>query len=647
VTDRARLAAALRASPERADLALTLAKAHARAGEWNAGVQLLRQAALLHPAHREVAFHRVSIPFAADRWAEAAQEATAVLQTIPNHVRVWRLAARTFTRLGMTDTAIHAWQSALGFAPNHLWSWFELGNLLLGTGQFGQAVGAYRNALKCGEPHAAVLGNLGAALLHGGRPGAARRRLEAAVALDAQWAPAWVSLAQCHSALGDEEEADAAFLTAVRTAPDRVATRLAYGEFLVAGGRTPDAEAQFRAVLAGDPNHRGALLGLGTVLERTGAHAEAVAVLDPLVDASSKGVGPLAAWARACIRTQQAHRAIPVLAQRAQRLLTPSQAQVLHHTLGNLHAAVGDHEAAFNAHQVGNRARENDINPAGVVREVAEVCRLLSTPVERPPGRGVGMLFIVGMPRSGTSLVEQILSRHPAVVAGGELPSLNRVLRGPDDPPVGSAWADRLVHLDASALDALGDRYRADAARLAHLAPDALGPDLWLTDKQPTNFLMLGAIPRILPGARIVHCTRDPLDTCLSCFFQHFGPGHTWTTELDWLGAIYRAYRAQMHHWTTVAEIDVVEVQYEHLVADLEGGVRRLLAALDLPFHPDCLSFYESDRDARTASVDQVRRPIYRSSVRRADPYRPWLGPLVDALADLQALPPAVELVPR
>jgi len=257
------------------------------------------------------------------------------------------------------------------------------------------------------------------------------------------------------------------------------------------------------------------------------------------------------------------------------------------------------------------------------------------------------MIFIVGMLRSGTSLTEQILARHPAVVPGGELPCLSGTLRLPGEPSVGSQWAVRLAEAGPEAWDALGAQYLTEACRRAGVDREALGSSCFLTDKLPTNYLMLGAIPRILPGARIIHCQRAALDACLSCFFQNFGPGHAWTTELSWIASIYRAYRSQMEWWTTRAGIEVVPLPYESLVANLEAEVRRLLAALDLPFHPDCLTFHRSARDVRTASVDQVRRPIYQSSRGRAERYRPWLGPLIAGLGDLEALPPAPELWPQ
>ncbi len=647
MTELARLTAALHREPGRADLALALARLHAAAGNWQNSVTLLRQAAVVHPTSPEIALARVQVLAQAGKWAVVAREAMAVLKTHPRHAAVWRHAAQAFTRLGMADTARDAWKSAVVHDPGYRWAWFELGNLELSRGALPEAIAAFSKAHNLGPPHAAVSGNLGAALLHHGKLGPARRMLLEARATDPTRLSARVTLAQLHMTVGEAAAAEAEFRAAIDVAPERIATLLAYADFLTSEGRSEEAEAQLQKVLALQPGHLRAELGLGAILERRGAHAEAVRLLGPRVSGSLPAVGPLAAWARSLIRLGRAAEALPVLTERATRPLSPSQAQVLHHTLGNVHIALEQWGEAFAAHQTGNRHREQDVDTTGFLREVADTSRLLAEPTDRGGNLGAGMVFIVGMPRSGTSLVEQILSRHPMVTAGGELPSLSLTLRRPNDSRVGSAWAERLLQLSSTELDELGHWFLTDAACRASLDPTTVGPARRLTDKQPTNYLFLGAIPRILPGARIVHCTRDPLDTCVSCFFQNFGPGHAWSTELTWTADIYRAYRSQMAWWTHTVGIEVVEMSYESLVADLEGQVRRLLDALELPFHPDCLSFHESDRDARTASVDQVRRPIYRSSVRRSDHYRPWLGPLIDALADLDRLPPAPDLAVR
>jgi hypothetical protein len=228
-------------------------------------------------------------------------------------------------------------------------------------------------------------------------------------------------------------------------------------------------------------------------------------------------------------------------------------------------------------------------------------------------------VFIVGMPRSGTTLVEQVLASHPGVHGGGEMRHLDIVLMehfgGPADPA-------RIAALDRATLDRLAHDYWARASL-------GVPPGLRITDKMPSNFRHAGLIHRLFPDAVIVHCRRDPRDTCLSIYATHFAAGQDFAYDLRELGAYYRGYRDLMAHWRKVLPATtLVEVDYEAMVGDLEGQARRLVAACGLAWDPACLDFHRTARSVRTASVNQVRRPLYGTSVERWRPYASHLGPL-------------------
>jgi tetratricopeptide (TPR) repeat protein len=236
-------------------------------------------------------------------------------------------------------------------------------------------------------------------------------------------------------------------------------------------------------------------------------------------------------------------------------------------------------------------------------------------------------VFIVGMPRSGGSLVEQILASHPMIHGAGELNDLQRLSMqlqfGPDGYPEGFG------SLPASRLSKLGQDYVAAVRRRA---PDAAR----ITDKAASHFISLGVIRLTLPEARIIHVSRSPLDTCLSCFTTLFNRGQDFTYDLGELGRYYRRYADLMAHWRQVLPPDrFLEVRYEAVIADLEAEARRLVAFCDLPWDPRCLAFHEATRPVFTSSAAQVRRPVYRSSQGRWRTYREHLGPLIAALGDL------------
>jgi len=238
-------------------------------------------------------------------------------------------------------------------------------------------------------------------------------------------------------------------------------------------------------------------------------------------------------------------------------------------------------------------------------------------------------VFIVGMPRSGTTLVEQILASHPSVHGAGELAHIadraNRLRAGPE----GAARYPECVRLlPPNAFHALGKTYVAELRRRAHRA-------VRITDKAVSHYWHVGLIRLALPDARIIHVRRNPLDNCLSLFTNWFAEGQDFSYDLGELGRYYRGYAGLMTHWRDVLPTDnFLEVRYEDVVADLETEARRLVAFCGLDWDPACLAFHETDRPIMTASVVQVRQPIYQTSRGRAERYRKHLGPLIAALGE-------------
>jgi len=291
---------------------------------------------------------------------------------------------------------------------------------------------------------------------------------------------------------------------------------------------------------------------------------------------------------------------------------------------------LGDYDRAFEAFQAANALHRVglDYDPATAERAAdALIGAFDEALVERSSGLGCPSerpVFIVGMPRSGTTLVEQILASHPDVHGAGELHELEVVAGA---VPVMNAGRlplpEGMAGLGARDLAQLGELYDG---RLGRLVPEALR----ITDKMPSNFYYIGFIHAILPNARIIHCVRDPLDTCLSCYMTLFSPGSSWSYDLREVGRYYRSYDRVMAHWRLVLpEARMFEVRYEDVVSDLEGQARRLLDHCGLEWDDACLAFHLTKRPVRTASVAQVRRPLYAGSVGRWRRYERHLGVLI------------------
>jgi hypothetical protein len=246
--------------------------------------------------------------------------------------------------------------------------------------------------------------------------------------------------------------------------------------------------------------------------------------------------------------------------------------------------------------------------------------------------QGVGsdsdaMIFVVGMPRSGSTLIEQIVGSHPMVFSAGERRDISIIANIlPRQDPQKRSFPDCVPHIDATAFGAFADRYVTILGRQA-------GAATRLVDKNPLNFSNLGLIALMFPRARILHCRRDPVDTCLSCYFQYFHKHVDFSFDLIDIAAVYRDYRSLMDHWSEHLPLQILNVDYEAVVADYGAESRRIIEFCGLPWDDTCLAYPTSETPVRTASKWQVRQPIYDSSVARARKYAAHLGPLFEDLA--------------
>jgi tetratricopeptide (TPR) repeat protein len=321
-----------------------------------------------------------------------------------------------------------------------------------------------------------------------------------------------------------------------------------------------------------------------------------------------------------------------------QALLAPGRVQAhedrirLHFALGKAYLDTGDGERAFAHLGEGNRMKRATLayDAAASEQWMEDIAaQFPAALLDRHPGAGDPSqtpIFVIGMPRSGTTLIEQILASHPLIHGAGELTHLQRSIRqglaSNGLPPYPQAAA----MLQADHLAQIGRDY---GDRLTALAPGAAR----IVDKLPGNFLYAGLIHMILPGARILHCRRDPIDTCLSCYSKLFASEHEYSYDLAELGRFYNSYAMLSRHWRKMLPAAAyLEINYEAVVDDIESEARRLIEFCDLPWDAACLNFHATRRPVRTASMNQVRQPIYRGSVGRWEAYRPYLGPLLAAL---------------
>jgi len=314
-----------------------------------------------------------------------------------------------------------------------------------------------------------------------------------------------------------------------------------------------------------------------------------------------------------------------------EKTLSQTDRRFLHFAAGKFLDDIGDYDQAFLQYSEGNAAKTTRYNRKMIEKYLHALKRAFTKDLfnARHPHslRTDVPVFIVGMPRSGTSLVEQILASHPDIFGSGEIQDINSISLN-----LKKHNADNMEYplsMTSIAQDILNGMGKTYINKLENLAP---GADR-IINKMPLNFWHLGLIACMFSGAKIIHCRRDPLDTCLSCYFQNFTNGQDYAFDLDDLGHFYRLYSEMMDHWSSVLPLTIIEFNYEDLVTRTETVTREILTLLGLEWDEKCAQSHENKRVVETASRWQVRQPVYQSSTKRWKRYDRHLGPLKQALS--------------
>ena len=507
------------------------------------------------------------------------------------------------------DEAIGALQSALVAEPADAVLWNELGAAFLAADRLADARACLERAIGLNPRFGIARSNLGAVLERQGDAGAAMSQLRRAVALDPDLGAAHSRLGNLLHAQGEREEAMACFRRA-RACLDRPADQeLEAAKLLRLDGRQGEAEATLRRIVSIDPGNALAHAMLGDTLGETGRFEEAVSALEQAVRLEPDRVGALynmTIFQRIGANNERLVATMEEMAERPGR--SSFERSLLHFALGKAWDDLGDPARAMTHFEAGN-AIEHARTPFDRGAFALTVDRLIENPTG--PISQIGPshdrelpVLVLGLPRAGSALVEQVLAAHPAVARGGEL----------------TFWTDA-----ANARFASSDLGRDYLACLRRLAPDALR----VTDKNPFNFLSIGAVHAALPAARFVHCRRDPVDTCLSIFTTRFATPQPFAYDRVDLVFFYGQYRRVMAHWrATIPPDRLLEVDYEAITANPEAETRRLIEFCGLQWDEACLRPERNDRPISTASLWQARQPIHTGSVERWRRYEPWLGAL-------------------
>ena len=601
----------------------------ASAGRFQDAKALMKRALELKPSEFAFLENYVGVLVLAEDFGEALELGRTALKRQPRNANVLYLNAASLQKLDRLDEARAAFVALLRLAPDHLAGRKEYAVTLTRLGEQDEALRAVE-ALIAERPRFAdaylVRANIRSIR---GEFGLALADYERALALQPNAHEAWLSYGRALDTIGRFEPALAAFDRALALRPNYVDALVGRGAVLKLMNRLPEAFACFDQAIAlgGDGEAKG-LAARGAALAEAGDTEEARLILRRAIDGGANAAVAWLAYAD-LDKFDAGDSAFAAMESRLAEveLRQPSEALALHFALAKAYLDVGDSERAFVHLDAGNHMKRAQLAydaDANRAHTAAIAAAFQPETYARFAGAGspsATPIFVVGMPRSGTSLIEQILASHSAIHGAGELHALPQIAAEIGGVPEG------LGGLTGDDLARLGDDYLARAG-----APPP--GKTRVVDKLPGNFVNVGLIRLILPEARIIHVRRDAIDTCLSCYSKIFKAANLpYTYDQTELGLFYRDYDKLMAHWrTSLPATHFFEVDYEAVVDDLEGQARRMIAFLDLPWDPACLEFHRTKRPVRTASVNQVRKPIYRASVGRWRAHAAALRPLLEAL---------------
>jgi tetratricopeptide (TPR) repeat protein len=536
---------------------------------------------------------------------------------------------------GRMDDAVAHFKRAIALKPDYADAHQNLGLALAAQGRVDDAVVHFERAVALKPDYADAHHNLGIARAAQGRIDDAVAHYERALELKPNYADAHNNLGAARAAQGRIDDAIARYERALELKPNYADAHNNLGAARAAQGRMDDAMAHYERALAIHPDHVGTHNNLGNMSKNQGKFEDAMAHY-------GRAIAIMPAYAeahynRAEIKTFRPGdaelAALEALADRDD--LSLNQATHIHFALAKALDDSGDYVRAFEHLRTGNDLKRRQINydELNAGRFFKRIAAVFDRSVfDHFQGEGDPSsipIFVLGMPRSGSTLIEQILASHPRIHGAGELAALEMAIGSCGHEPV--PFPEFVPALDGAALRRIGQSYLAYLADLPGL-PDG---KVRIVDKLPGNFLRIGLIRLILPNARIIHTMRDPIDTCVSCYSKLFSSGQDFSYDLAELGRYYCRYRELMAHWRSVLPAGaILDVCYEEVVDDLEGQARRLIDYCGLAWDDGCIGFHRTTRPVKTASAVQVRESMFRSSLQRWRKYEAGLGPLLHALED-------------
>lgn len=577
------------------------------------------------------------------------------------------LEGLAYGKLGDTKGVIRVSERALKLAPDHFGALGNLANAQMLMGHSEDALENYTKALETNPNAPEVLGNYGRALATLGRHEEAIEYCKRALTCNPTDAPVLAALGKSYALTGHTKAALQEFKKALQLNPKLYEAHIGLGVLNCGSGGLDDAELHFNEALHIEKGSIAAYVGLANVkrytgdydkalkflsgaekytskddpsllglkanlLEQKGDKEQAYNIINQLMEADNMFPQAIDVFSKLCHKYDRCDEALEMIDRSIEQPATNTpEKQALMFAAGNLLDKLNRYDAAMHYYHQANSAVDIQCNRDAYTRQNNEIINCFSksamTDMPRASTGSSRPIFVLGMPRSGTTLTEQILASHTDVFGAGELHYIKQLDLSIRDvkSSLDSDHMSRIRNLSQQKLTELANTY---LDKLNQLNSEAR----YVIDKMPNNFLQIGLISLLFPDARIIHCRRNPLDNGLSIYFQAFIWSHDYAADLSDIGFYYGEYDRIMRHWEEVIDIPIMTVQYEDIIGDQEGISRKLLDFCGLEWDESVLQFHDLKRSVATASYDQVRQPIYKTSQARWKNYTKHIRPLIDAL---------------
>lgn len=598
----------------------------------NEGEDALLAALRLKPSHPVANLNLGLRDLQAGRFEDARARLEKAVKKMPRHPTALNALGVAHSKCGYPAKALSYFRSVLKIQPGHFDAQLNMAGALTELKKPDEAIALYRRLIESHPDQARLYFNLGVALRLSQNVIAAIEAYEQALALEPRLVDAHVNASVLYSNMGDDEAALEHAKLAGQLRTNDVHIMLNEARMLFNAGLGDDAQAACERISAQFPDNTEAL-GIRIRALQNDGHFERARDLG----AQALMTDPNATFALAALSFDKNYTFSDENIERLKRFASsnesePSLAIQAWFALGKIHHDRKDFERAFEFYKRGNAMRDAEFTWTDEDEDTlftAQIKTCTEAFFKTAPAGGNDSerpVFIVGMPRSGTTLVEQIIASHADAAGAGELPTMHNISTAlPHALGDAEPYPSCLTKLDAALTDRFARQYLDRLDRVSTTARR-------VTDKMPDNYLRLGLIQRLFPKARIIHCQRDPMATCFSIYQQNFKGFHPYAYDLTKLGRRYRNHERLMEHWRQVLPLPILDVAYEDLVQNQEEQSRRILAFCNLDWDEGVLNFHKTTRTVQTASLWQVRQPIYAGSLKSWRAYEAALEPLKIAL---------------